>query len=134
MSFFRVNNRCNGCLACVQNCPAGALDYRDDGSERRLLHNMALCARCGNCWRICPQKAVEFKHLLQGDWEAVATMPLVKCRVCGKPLHTEDLDKELAQRLAREMEPLCPQHRKTPSMAVWQRLVTDAPRVEEVGT
>ena len=61
-------------------------------------------------------------------------MTLVECKVCGKPHHTADLDKELAQRLDREVEPLCPQHRKTHSMMVWQRLAPDAPRAEEVGT
>ena len=79
MSFFRVNDKCNGCLACVQNCPASALDYVDQGNKRSLLHNMARCARCGNCWRVCPTQAIEFQHLLDGKWEEVTALNLVRC-------------------------------------------------------
>ena len=55
MSYFRVNENCNGCLACVENCPASALDFVDQKSKRTLKHSMTQCARCGQCWRICPQ-------------------------------------------------------------------------------
>jgi len=114
ISFFSVNDQCNGCLSCVQNCPAGALDYADQGDQRTLLHNMSLCARCGNCWRICPQKAVEFETLLTGKWDEVATMDLVRCEVCGAPLYTRTL--------AQKLETLCPEHRKTRLLTVWSRL------------
>ncbi len=120
-SFFRVNERCNGCLACVQNCPAGALDYSDEADRRKLLHNMSLCARCGNCWRICPEGAVEFENILKGEWDEVVTMDLVRCAVCGAPLYTQGLKNALAQKLD-QVEPLCPEHRKANLLAVWQRL------------
>jgi len=125
MSHFRVSERCNGCLACVQNCPASALAHEDDGKRRKLLHNMTRCARCGNCWRICPQRAVEFQHLLHGPWEEVVTMELVRCAVCGEPLYTADFGENLAEKLDRKVEPLCPEHLKAHPYSVWKKLYPD---------
>ncbi|MBW1998759.1 MAG: 4Fe-4S binding protein [Deltaproteobacteria bacterium] len=122
MSYFRVNDNCNGCLACVQNCPANALNYRDNGDKRTLLHNMTKCARCGNCWRICPNDAVEFQHLLRGTWDEVASMELLRCIVCGEPLYTADFEGTLADKVDHELQNLCPRHRKSLPLALWKRL------------
>jgi ferredoxin hydrogenase large subunit len=111
MSYFQVNEKCNGCLACVQNCPARALDFRDEGENRALLHNMARCARCLTCWRICPQGAVEFQHLLENRWDEVVTLKLIRCRVCGQPVFTDGLPGALDEKLVDLAEPLCPRHR-----------------------
>jgi ferredoxin hydrogenase large subunit len=111
MSYFRVNDRCNGCLACVQNCPASALDYRDEADARALLHNMARCATCATCWRVCPEDAIEFQHLLRSEWDEVAVLPLVRCSVCGEPVHTARLPGAVEESLRDLAEPLCDRHR-----------------------
>lgn len=129
MSFFKVNEACNGCLACVQNCPAGALNYFDQDEKRKLLHNMSLCARCGHCWRICPQDAIEFKYLITGRFDLVKTLDLLHCRICGEPIYTTNLKDTVTHDNDRTIEALCPDHKGSASVDVWKKLASKrAPR------
>ena len=112
MAYFQVNHRCNGCMACVQNCPANALRATDEGNRRILSHNMTRCARCGNCWRICPQDAIDFRFLLENRWDTVKTLELIPCSVCGEPMYTPDFKGTLAEKLKQDPAPVCPKHRK----------------------
>ncbi len=116
MSYFQVNEQCNGCLACVQNCPANALQAIDQGQERTLQHNMTRCARCGNCWRICPQDAIEFQHLLKSKWDDVVTLQLDRCEVCGETLYTLAYGQSLARKLQTTIKPLCGRHKAAPEL------------------
>ena len=111
MTYFQVNERCDGCLACVQNCPARALDHADEGAKRTLSHNMARCARCATCFRVCPQDAVEFGHLLKDRWDQVITLDLILCEVCSQPLHTRNMKDAIGTDPTALAEPLCPRHR-----------------------
>lgn len=111
MSYFQVNDRCDGCLACEQNCPASALDHRDEGETRTLLHSMTRCARCATCWRVCPRDAIEFQHLLRGGWDTVVTLPLLRCAECGQPVHTARLPGSIEESLRDLADPLCDLHR-----------------------
>jgi flavoprotein len=111
MIYFQVNEKCDGCLACVQNCPARALDARKNGDVQTLLHNMARCARCATCWRICPQHAIEFRHMLENGWDEVVTHVLVRCKVCGEVVHTEPMGGGLDAKIRELVEPLCSRHK-----------------------
>ncbi len=122
MSFFQVNDKCNGCLACVENCPACALSYVDKKKKRTLLHSMTLCARCGQCWRICPEEAIEFQHLLEGGWDEVVTLNLIRCRICGEPLYTAGFGEKLTEKLDEKIDPLCPKHRQPLSVKTWPHI------------
>jgi len=86
---------------------------------------MSLCARCGNCWRICPQKAVQFDGILNGAWDEVVTMELIHCTVCGEPLYTDGFKTALTGKLDYSLETLCPLHKKTFSLDAWRHLAFD---------
>ncbi len=124
MSFFKVNEKCNGCLACVQNCPASALNFFDQKDSRKIMHNMSLCARCGHCWRICPQDAIEFKVLLTGKFDLVKTLDLLHCRVCGEPIYTASLGDTVSNDIHNSLEPLCPDHKGAGPVNVWKKLAS----------
>ena len=111
MRYFQVNERCTGCLACLHNCPANALDVEDNGRQRKLRHNMARCARCGTCWRVCPEKAIEFQYMLRNQWDDVITLDLVSCRVCGETLYTAAFGNALAGKLGTGESALCDKHK-----------------------
>ena len=117
MSYLIVNDKCNGCLACVENCPAAALDFVDQNNGRTLKHNMTKCARCGQCWRVCPQNAIEFQHLLAGEWDEVITLDLIHCRVCGEPLYSPAYQQKIESELNSTGEALCPKHRQSEAAA-----------------
>ena len=110
MSYFQVNNQCNGCLACVENCPSRALKALDDSENRTILHNMARCARCANCWRICPQDAIEFQHILKNEWDPVVSLELLHCKICDEPIYTVPFSHTLSQKLNKTTKPLCARH------------------------
>ncbi len=118
MTYFQVNEKCNGCLACLQNCPANAIDVEDLGAKRKLLHNMARCARCGNCWRICPQQAIEFQHMLTNQWDEVVALNLIHCQVCQEPLYTAAFRETLAGKTGVSETPLCSRHKEALTLKV----------------
>lgn len=112
MSYFKVNEKCNGCLACLQNCPANAIDVRDEDNSRTLYHNMARCARCGNCWRVCPQQAIEFQYIMENEWDEVTNLDLMFCEVCGEVVYTSAFSDKLTEKLGDDKPPLCDKHKE----------------------
>jgi NADPH-dependent glutamate synthase beta subunit-like oxidoreductase/ferredoxin len=66
------NEKCIGCLKCLEGCNIGAL-YATDESGRPLAHpwrgkpvirvDNHLCEHCGACVNVCPTKAISMKSL-----------------------------------------------------------------------
>lgn len=53
--------RCNGCAACVQACPTGALGLRQ---QRAALIHPGLCSYCLACEDLCPTGAIQLPLLI----------------------------------------------------------------------
>ncbi|MQN00509.1 MAG: 4Fe-4S dicluster domain-containing protein [bacterium LCO1.1] len=52
--------KCVGCGACIQNCPAGAI-HMLPGWKSEI--DTVKCIGCGNCVEICHKKAPSLKTL-----------------------------------------------------------------------
>jgi NADH:ubiquinone oxidoreductase subunit F (NADH-binding)/(2Fe-2S) ferredoxin/Pyruvate/2-oxoacid:ferredoxin oxidoreductase delta subunit len=55
---FGINDKCNGCLVCLRECPSGAIT-----GERKKLHviDPAKCTHCGVCQAVCKFNAVDVR-------------------------------------------------------------------------
>jgi ferredoxin len=54
---FKVNKeKCQGCGACVQACPAGAIII---GEDKKAEIDQEKCQQCGTCQKTCPAGAIE---------------------------------------------------------------------------
>lgn len=95
--------KCVGCLACVQVCPVEALNYKDETSnakdaKRTMIHYTDTCIFCGECEAACIAEHQGIK--LSNDWElaffnrkeAFETIEkdLQLCEMCGSPIACKD--------------------------------------------
>lgn len=105
--------KCLGCLACVEECPVNALDYEDvldEGVPRRIMkHYTDTCIFCGVCEDVCMRETGDKAIILTDKWElsyfdrsqAYETIEkeLQLCEVCGDVIGTKDHLVYLADRL-----------------------------------
>lgn len=104
-------DKCVGCLACVQVCPVEALAYKDvideKGARRTMIHYTDTCIFCGQCEAACIAEHLGIK--LSNDWdlaffnrkESYETIEkeLQLCEVCGEPVACKDHLKWIAEKI-----------------------------------
>ena len=104
-------DKCVGCLACEQVCPAEAISHRDivdDGIPRRMMiHYTDTCIFCGSCEAYCIADHEGIK--LTKEWElsffdrkeAYETIEkeLQLCEICGTVIACKDHLKWIAEKI-----------------------------------
>jgi hydrogenase-4 component H len=104
-------DKCVGCLACEQVCPAEAIDHKDivDSSNPRrvMIHYTDTCIFCGSCEAACIVDNEGIK--LSNEWdlaffdrkEAQETIEkeLQLCEICGQPIACKDHLKWIAEKV-----------------------------------
>lgn len=86
---------CTLCFACVNVCPAKALQTGDGKPELQFIE--ANCLQCGLCTRTCPEDAIWITPRLLFDNTARTQVRVLKqeppfcCICCGKPFATRSV-------------------------------------------
>jgi NADH-quinone oxidoreductase subunit F len=55
-----INDHCNGCTKCFQECPVGAIEFKP--YEKHAI-DQELCTKCDSCRIVCPEDAVEIANI-----------------------------------------------------------------------
>jgi hydrogenase-4 component H len=99
---------CVGCLACIEVCPARAIEYVDDKKKklRTLTHHQDICIYCQQCERACiTEKGIKLTKeydLATFDRSKSITQSkkeLVICGHCGEVVAPLDHLKFLAKKV-----------------------------------
>jgi ferredoxin len=95
--------RCTLCMACVSQCPAGALLAGDETPQLKFIE--ANCVQCGLCCRSCPEDAIAASPRMLFDAELRRTARLLFgeepfcCIRCGKPFATRSVITRITKQL-----------------------------------
>lgn len=91
------SEKCNGCGACIEVCPADSRKLEDNGKKgiRKIIYLPDKCIFCGQCEAACPPQAL--KHINEFDlanttrdeYTEVIEKELVSCEKCGKIISTK---------------------------------------------
>jgi len=99
---------CVGCLACLEVCPARAIEYVDDRENkvRTLTHHQDICIYCQQCERACiTEKGIKLtKEFDLSTYDrrqgfTQSKKELVICDSCGEIIGALDHLKFLAEKV-----------------------------------
>lgn len=107
--FPRINqDKCTACGACVEICPADAIDLKEDGGTREIEFIHEDCVYCAACELICPEDAIELEANRmetikeKEESRASAKIEMQECGICGEPFTTtKQIDRSLERILEK---------------------------------
>ncbi len=96
------SDKCTLCLACVSQCPTGALNDRSDRPEINLVENA--CVQCGLCANTCPEQAITLKPQLSFGKQTLEQVSLhgedpFECIECGRPFGVKSTIERIIEKL-----------------------------------
>ena len=101
--------KCTGCGACAQVCPARAIDLSDEGGKRAVKFDYSKCIFCAYCEEICPDDAIEmaarYQVVTKNKAEATdeAKVELAKCAGCGTFFVTPRQIDSIVERIVEDV-------------------------------
>ncbi len=96
------SEKCTLCLACVSQCPTGALNDRSDRPEINIVENA--CVQCGLCANTCPEQAITLKPQLSFGPQTLEQTSLhgedpFECIECGRPFGVKSTIERIIEKL-----------------------------------
>src|SRR5271169_1791372 len=83
--------KCIGCAACANNCPAREILVLDVCQEIRILKYLGRrCTYCGRCADVCPEKAITMSHEFENATNRISDLGqkldlfMSTCQRCGR--------------------------------------------------
>jgi hydrogenase-4 component H len=94
--------KCVGCAACANNCPAREILVFDVCQEVRVMKYLGhRCNYCGRCADVCPEKAISMSGEFETGTDNIRDMEqeleifMGTCQRCGRCYKTENVLDEL---------------------------------------
>ncbi|MFH1825711.1 MAG: 4Fe-4S binding protein [bacterium] len=131
-------DKCVGCKACFEVCPARAIEIEDDLKKktRKLIHRQDVCIYCGQCELACiTQEGIKLtKEYLSATYDRKQSnssieKELVLCEHCGGVVGCLDQLKFLAKKVGSLLytNPTLLRARHQELMLIEKDLPTDSP-------
>jgi len=104
------NEKCTGCGACVEACPAKAIEIVDRGDERTVMFDHTKCVFCSFCEDVCPDDAIEMATRYniatknKGEAMSEAKLKLTNCLGCSalfvSPKHIRSISERILEKVS----------------------------------
>ena len=90
---YEESPQCRYCHICEKLCPWEAIAIIEEDGHAVLAHHDVLCARCGLCIDICPEKGLLWdrgltrENIANPHWRMLQQGVAKTCSVCGETFY-----------------------------------------------